>query len=89
MQRSSLGQEVKGQGYRSPNLDLEAWRRHHLDPLSRVDRGIQLATKMLPLQRGGCAAQFYLHPSTHMAGMRLADALVFKYSMYATNKAVY
>jgi len=30
IERSTLGgQEVKGQGHAWPELDLEAWRRHH------------------------------------------------------------
>jgi len=28
-------QEIKGQGHRRPKLDLEAWRRHHSEPLGR------------------------------------------------------
>ena len=27
-------QEVKGQGHKSPKLDLEGWRRHHSRPAS-------------------------------------------------------
>jgi len=75
------GQEVKGQDQRRPKLCLEAWRRYHSRSLSRVDRGIQWATKMLPLKRGAGAGGGVLHivltAARRVSDVRRADALGF------------
>jgi len=78
--------KIKGQGHRRPKLYLDVWRGYIiLDPLSRVDRGMQWATEILPLKRGwgwSVAHCSNCPPSPRLPDMRIADALVVKLTVW-------
>ena len=72
--------EVKGQGRRRPKLDLEAWRKknHSWTIESSKYKHTISDWNVVPEKVGGCGCtQCFICPC--MAGMRLADALVFCY----------
>jgi len=41
------GDEVKGQDYTTPTIDLEAWRRHHSRPTTPLGRVVIFAITLL------------------------------------------
>ena len=62
------------------HIHLHSTRPLILIVLSRLDRGIQSATEMLPLKRGRGVAVLTAPP--RLSDMRLADALVSDFSWF-------